>query len=151
MFGSRVGERVDDLVNRHTQLENVVMINLPRLYKLEQEMSNISQRMESSDMHMSRLLEKERRADQHEQPSMMGTLPQPSTPTSGLAEGAPLFDDRPTSQRPDRQLARLNLLEQVTAKRYGSGATVKDPFDPTFPDPIHGETPQEDRWGQSLL
>ena len=60
MFGRGVSEKIQELTDRHDLLENTVMINLPRIYKIEQQMNNVLQRMDSCDMHVGRLVEKEK-------------------------------------------------------------------------------------------
>ena len=126
-------------------VENTLMMNLPRMHRMEKLISDITKRVDNLDTNMNMVVKRSRLQEE----------PHESTdgqPTADLAASAPLFTELAPTTLPGPSLPLKDQPQIGAGERYGSGAVgkEKDPFDPTFIlDPIRGDV--VDRWGQSLL
>ena len=102
MFGVGTKDRLDKFEHQITLMENVVGMNMPRVYAVEKKMSDCLKRMDAVETRMDRMQQKQKIIDEQHADDIGGifTLPLPAQPdlpqpslTAGLADEAPIFTE----------------------------------------------------------
>ena len=103
MFRDRHAERIEHFHEQLNLMENVVGMNMPRVYAVEKKMSDCLKRMDAVETRMDRMPQKQKIIDEQHADDFGGifTLPLPAQPdlpqpslTAGLADSAPCSRNR---------------------------------------------------------
>ena len=144
MFGRAQRDDMNIRSQRVDALENLVMVNLPRIATVEFRMHYYTMNLCDLERRTDRVIQQHRGAQD---------LQSPEPITAGLADAAPLFTEGASTNSndlaapvpgslPSPAPAQALASPQGSTAQYGSGAPVGAPVSggDNQPDPIHGDS-----------